>query len=420
MPSHGPTPSPPYSVTPPGSGRPTSTASPRPTTRRPTGARDDPFLAQSNGIALTERDRQEGYDVDLLHAQPRGSITTSVAGAGAATAAGTATGAGAGEKSLHHSRPQSDYRSSNSYGAGYAGAAGVGGLAGLAAGHAAPNGKEALSSSHRESNENDPTGVAAADRPKKKWYLRPLAIGIIIGIIVAVALAIGLGVGLSQSSSSNSNSSSDSASSPAAADDNPTDASGAISSATRSRTRTSGTGTDADSTTTRETGTVVPSSLYSSYIETASPSPADASATISLNGATNRASTGNLPIPVDSATTIGGQVVSSLPDTSTPIASPSTTGARRMARQRRHIEQETWEWARDWELDQVRLLREGGRAWAKEGSEAFGQLQEPRITAPPMASASGRNPKLTQAVDAPVQQRPPARPGTSTDHSSRK
>ena len=81
---------------------------PRPLPSPPPSGQPDPFLAQSLDIPLTARDRQEGYDVDLLDARPRGVSATSTNGAAASVtaveAAGGSGGAGATEAEKYAAR----------------------------------------------------------------------------------------------------------------------------------------------------------------------------------------------------------------------------------------------------------------------------------------------------------------------------
>ncbi|KAK4046444.1 hypothetical protein OIO90_006566 [Microbotryomycetes sp. JL221] len=276
----------------------------------------DPFLQQSQDIRLTERDRQEGYDVDLLNAKPRTGGTkqrqhvpaTAAAAAAAAgttgTAAGVPTAAGTSSAYPHGlgSRPYDGTTTSNPESNG-----------------TTANEKGALFQD------------GSQKRYQKPWYMRKLAILAIVLLIAAAALAIGLGVGLSErrhdkKDKSDSVSDSNSTSSGQASRDDE-------SSATESRNAT------ATLNTSRTRGTVIPSSLYSQYTDTASdsvsadwtsgletavptmmsPSPTmSPSPAFSTDGLSNtfegttRATTGNLPIPADSATTVGTIVYSSI------------------------------------------------------------------------------------------------------------
>ncbi|EMS20496.1 uncharacterized protein RHTO_03415 [Rhodotorula toruloides NP11] len=293
-------------------------ASPQPTHRPQTPLENDqdPFLAQVARIPLTEEDRQEGYDVELLNARPRGRYSSDLAPAAGASDADhdSLLGAGAlGEK----------------YGAG-AGGGGLGGSgaplpprAGLGSGsHGAlvPGGGGGYGSPGKEFGLDSNGGYSGTTaqsgaRERKPWFLRPLPLVALVGFIVACALAIGLGVGLSLKHSNTTASTSRSSG-------NSTVSGSGSRSGSRTSTRTR----------TMTTGTVVPSSLYSSY--TSLHPQTDDSTTASLGwtstvgatatetttlpsaltsvpspaSGTTLATSGNLPIPAASATTISGSI----------------------------------------------------------------------------------------------------------------
>jgi hypothetical protein len=102
------------------------------------------------------------------------------------------------------------------------------------------------------------TGGVGADegRRTRNWFLRPLALSIIIGVVLAIALAIGLGVGLSEAHRRHRHE-----------DDakegmtTTTTGSGGGGTRTKNATMINSEGTTA--------GTVVPNSLYSAYTSTA-------------------------------------------------------------------------------------------------------------------------------------------------------
>ncbi|GAA5931006.1 uncharacterized protein JCM15063_002519 [Sporobolomyces koalae] len=293
---------------------------------------EDPFLAQTAAIPLTERDRQEGYDVELLNARPRGAYSDSdresVKGQGALAGGGlAATSAGAAALAGGPTAPPIA-------GIGTLPGGGGAGLGGVEGGNL--YGKSEYGPGGGVGNSRD-SGTTARTGKRRPWFLRPLPLGILIGFIVAVALAIGLGVGLSER---NRNAVSD------AANASRGTSYGGSRSRTGSRTRTS----------TATTGTVVPSSLYSSYTsdhpqseETTRSSTVDASSTDSALDATRTttipspasgttlASTGNLPIPAESATTISGSItVSRLsPSDNTDIVSATITARAKNRKQRR-------------------------------------------------------------------------------------
>ncbi|GAA5866092.1 hypothetical protein JCM3774_000024 [Rhodotorula dairenensis] len=329
-----------------------------------TASERDPFLAQTAGIPLTEQDRQEGYDVELLNARPRGRYSSDLAanagldtdddslrsgrekyvgggvapvashhgpplapGLAAPLAAGAGTGAGSAAAAAAAlgapggialgpigSGPQYAYGGIDSapvaYNKEYLGAGGGGAGGGGTAGSASGGGD---------------SGTTAVSGRRKPWFLRPLPLLLVIGVIIGVALAVGLGVGLSQHHSGKSNNLAASASS---GDRNST-------SSRTSRSRSIG-----------STGTVVPSSLYSAYTSEHPQSTTEAvsivveSAITTTNGTittatfvtsvpapangTTLATTGNRPVPAASSTMINGTVLSALTS-----AFAAETGRRR-------------------------------------------------------------------------------------------
>ncbi|POY72848.1 hypothetical protein BMF94_4103 [Rhodotorula taiwanensis] len=327
----------------------------------------DPFLAQTAGIPLTEQDRQEGYDVELLNARPRGRYSADLdsigAGAGAGGAAvpaagldtdddslngrekyaGTGTGlaqvsshpglapptaalgaAGAGGIALgpiggaHHAYGGIDgpLGGAGLYNKEFAGANGLGNGSGGGSG-----------GTGRFSSGGANSGTTAVSGRRKPWFLRPLPLLLVAGVVIGIALAVGLGVGLSQSGSKSSKDLAASGS-----DRNGT------SSSRSSRSRSIG-----------STGTVVPSSLYSSYtsdhpqssttlvvVQTAVTTNGTAVSTATFvtsvpapaNG-TTLATTGNRPVPAASSTLINGTIfVSALTQTTEFAAATATFRAR--------------------------------------------------------------------------------------------
>ncbi|BGP11097.1 hypothetical protein OF846_004669 [Rhodotorula toruloides] len=316
-------------------------ASPQPTHRPQTPLENDqdPFLAQVARIPLTEEDRQEGYDVELLNARPRGRYSSDLAPAAGASdadhdsllgagALGEKYGAGAGGGGLGGSGAPLPPRAGLAPGLGGAGA--LGAAAGLGAGlgpvgsgsHGAlvPGGGGGYGSPGKEFGLDSNGGYSGTTaqsgaRERKPWFLRPLPLVALVGFIVACALAIGLGVGLSLKHSNTTASTSRSSG-------NSTVSGSGSRSGSRTSTRTR----------TMTTGTVVPSSLYSSY--TSLHPQTDDSTTASLGwtstvgatatetttlpsvltsvpspaSGTTLATSGNLPIPAASATTISGSI----------------------------------------------------------------------------------------------------------------
>lgn len=284
----------------------------------PPAALHDPFLAQihSRNIPITERDRQEGYDVDLVHAQPRGPahpapgsgplealerhsignvpIAAGAAGAGTGTRAGTGAGAAYGEYSDDEGK-----RESTTAGASYGGITSTDPFLLEGAGGAGEHGAE-----------------TTKKQRSKQWILRPLPLAVIVAFLCALALALGLGIGLTQRSSVNR-------------------AAAAASTVTSMRHTTA---------TPAASGTVVPSSAYATTttrarassvtastalangpiatalsssvssivtsLATSSPTSSTSKALASPITSTVYASTGDLPIPADSETTRDGTVYS--------------------------------------------------------------------------------------------------------------
>lgn len=116
-------------------------------------AENDPFLAQSSSISLTARDRQEGYDVDLLNSAPRVS--------GRSTAPPIPSTLG--EKSYGTTPTNVPVRERD---------------------HLITAGDERAHSDNFLAPH------------KKPWYLRPLALIVVACIVLIVALGLGLGFGL--------------------------------------------------------------------------------------------------------------------------------------------------------------------------------------------------------------------------------
>ncbi|GAA5869532.1 hypothetical protein JCM1840_004450 [Sporobolomyces johnsonii] len=291
-------------------------------------AEQDPFLAQTAGIPLTERDRQEGYDVELLNARPRGAYSDtdndSLGARGEKYAGGAAGGpVGVGAAT----------RGATPVGLAGAGGAAAGGAGGFGEGYGAA--KEYADDGAAAQSRT--SGTTARTGRRRPWFLRPLPLGILAAFLIAVALAIGLGVGLSERNRGTSNQ-----------DD--VSASGALSTSTDSRSRTSSTRTR--TTNTMTTGTVVPSSLYSSYTSDHPQTTDTAAATITTDSrtltesststlpsslttvpspasGTTLATTGNLPIPAESATTISGSITVSRISSASAIAVRAKKRARR-------------------------------------------------------------------------------------------
>ncbi|GEM12570.1 hypothetical protein Rt10032_c22g6587 [Rhodotorula toruloides] len=274
-------------------------------THPPLGNDQDPFLAQVARIPLTEEERQEGYDVELLNARPRGRYSSDL---GAATAG---AGAGAGASDASH-----DSLLGGALGGAAGPGAGLGPVGSGSHGALVPGGAGGYGSAGKEfgldSNGGYSGTSAQSGRERKPWFLRPLPLMALVGFIVACALAIGLGVGLSVKHSNGASSSS--------GNSTVSDPGSRSGSRTSTRTRT------------MTTGTVVPSSLYSSY--TSLHPQTDDSTTASLDrtstagaavtqtttlpssltsvpspaSGTTLATSGNRPVPAASATTISGSI----------------------------------------------------------------------------------------------------------------
>ncbi|GAA5863366.1 hypothetical protein JCM8547_006960 [Rhodosporidiobolus lusitaniae] len=308
----------------------------------------DPFLRQATRLSLTEQDRQEGYDVELLNARPRGGRYSVDEGSDNG-AAGEKYGGGAlapvhssgGPAGLHNGGMGPVAAGMGAGGALLGvGRAGLGGGLGGGAGGAAAGGPGDAALSAKEYGSAHPAGSGTTARSgrRKPWFLRPLPLGILAGTLIAIALAVGLGVGLSTRHSSSDKSS-----------NSTTTASGLRSISTRTRT---GTATD--------TGTVIPSSLYSSIVSehpelTATSSEATETSTSSgddtpestsdlssittvpsPSSTTALATTSNVPIPAASYTVVDGTTYSALTTASggTTAASLATVTARARVRRR--------------------------------------------------------------------------------------
>lgn len=267
----------------------------------------DPFLQQSQDIRLTERDRQEGYDVDLLNSKPRTGGTKRSTAAGAGLAGGVA---GVGAEAAYNNSSQSGLGGGRTYD-----------------GATVSNPESTATNAEKHGLFTSSEG----NRPyqRKPWYMRKLTILVIVLLIAAAALAIGLGVGLSEKKhdtkkDGRDNSTNDNANASGSS-------SASVENSGRSESRNA---TATYNTSSRTRGTVIPSSLYSQYTdtmsdftspvsssdapETESPSPTSMPAPALPTDLSNtfegttRASTGNLPIPADSVTTVGSVVYSSI------------------------------------------------------------------------------------------------------------
>lgn len=307
----------------------------------------DPFLAQTAAIPLTERDRQEGYDVELLNARPRG-------GGGTYGSDGGDGDSLTGQRGEKYTTPVSNQVLPPVAAVGLPGI-GLGAVEGGGAGGGPTSygngvggaGKEFSALNAKEGGGGGgSSGTTARTGRRRPWFLRPLPLGILLAFIVAVALAIGLGVGLSERSRHNAQAAARSRSSSLISG-------GGSRSRTRSNTRTSS----------ATTGTVVPSSLYSSYtsehpqsdgddLSSTLSSDVESTETGSLTTATTEessittipspasgttlASTGNLPIPAGSETIISGSItVSRLSGSEATAASLTTITARAKLREKR-------------------------------------------------------------------------------------
>ncbi|GAA6036183.1 hypothetical protein JCM8097_006821 [Rhodosporidiobolus ruineniae] len=306
-------------------------------------AEQDPFLARAAGVSLTDQDRQEGYDLDLVYARPRGGAERGsldddeslhrgekyAAGGGAAYVAGAPPGA---PGALGQPLPAPG-------GVGLpAGASGGEGMLGAGLGGLGKTGSGASAAAAAAAQkEYGGSGTTARSGHRKPWFLRPLPLGILVAFIVAVALAVGLGVGLSERHSSNKDN----------VVQNPETSGGGppTSTGSRSRSRTSS----------ATTGTVVPSSLFSSYTSdhpatstdsseatdaaaaaTATETPTEITSVDSSPTATTLATSGNIPVPATAQTTISGVVYSALSTggfSSSALPASITASARMVRRQ---------------------------------------------------------------------------------------
>ncbi|SCV73233.1 BQ2448_7158 [Microbotryum intermedium] len=296
------------------------------------GSGRDPYLAQSRGLPLTERDRQEGYDVELLNARPRGSNShapSSVDGSSPRLAAGGIGGLGSGaaadrkhghglspssslrevtsEKAYlapHTSKGVGEYGHGAAVGAGAGAAAGAGGqLAGSkASGAAAGTGGAGMMMTGTKAEQGG-SGSSLLDGSFSRkrsygrtWYMRPLALVLLIATVIAIALAIGLGVGLSRRRIDDD-------------DNSQYEATGANYTSTRVKTTSKP----------KTTGTVIPSSVYGNYSSSVPKDPSSTNTGRETMYTPNDDSTviesaTNKPIPAEQTTvTVGTTVVTISP-----------------------------------------------------------------------------------------------------------
>ncbi|GAA6006087.1 uncharacterized protein JCM10292_006544 [Rhodotorula paludigena] len=295
----------------------------------PAASSQDPFLAQTAAIPLTEEDRQEGYDVGLLNARPRGRHSNDLGGPlgesdddyqgrekyGSAGLAPVQSHAGLGEAAVPV----------GILGAGVGAGAGLGQVGSAPPGVYGAGGYGASSAAAKEYGADSAggySGATAQDGHRRPWYLRPLTLLILALFLVAVALAVGLGVGLSERDTNNDDARSRNDTFPG----------------NRTSTRSRGTSESVTS------GTVVPST-DTAYWATASTEDAETSSdaltsmpssitAASPATATSLATSGNLPIPANSSTVISGSIT--IPAlSSTPEPSVSTASAVRRVRRTR-------------------------------------------------------------------------------------
>jgi hypothetical protein len=290
----------------------------------------DPFLSQPLPIPLTARDRQEGYDVALLRAQPRGLSHTGRRTSGEGREAGERAGGGA-------------VVAGSTAAAGVVAGSGLGegGTGGKEHGYMGPGaggkegGRSGNDSSAALADETQREGGTTANGGGRPWFLRPLPLVIIFLLFLGLALGLGLGIGLGKKDSEE--------------DKKAAAASSSSSAALASGRATSAVTSGGVSIQTASRGTVIPSSLAFSYTPSqyvppfpsislfpsnsspaptpsASPSqgqgaaPAAAAATANsvprnatqVQPPTTIASTGNLPIPDSAETTIGSLTLRSV------------------------------------------------------------------------------------------------------------
>ena len=332
---------------PPAANNPASQPPRASSTTPPLSREQDPFLAQTAAIPLSERDRQEGYDVELLNARPRGRYSSDLgAGADDDSLGGGREKYGAGLAAVHShpgggaaaaaAAPVPALGALGGAGLGPVGSgAGAGALAagpGVSYGAMHPGGAAAGPPAVKEYGADSSGGhsgaTAHSGKRRRPWYLRPLTLLILALFIIAVALAVGLGVGLSER---DSRSKSDDLS--------------ASSSNSTLRSRLSTTRTRSG---TASTGLVVPSSdtSYWSSLATVTDDPSSSRAEGETGSgistdvpssitsipspvtATTLATTGNLPIPANSSTVISGLTISVLSTTDESTAARATAAAR--------------------------------------------------------------------------------------------
>ncbi|KAI5477123.1 hypothetical protein MNV49_006851 [Pseudohyphozyma bogoriensis] len=273
----------------------------------------DPFLAQTRDIPLTQRDRQEGYDLDLVHSQPRGLAPSSrpppappiYFGHSDDTAPAQIPASTQGYDSLpaeHRTSADSYVTRKKDEAYGIAGAGGASAGAGQL-GSAAEEGGALM-------------GNGAGRARVKPWYLRPRALYTIVALaVIILALAIGLGVGLGKKKKDDSlaavaspygtvipSSYGSLSTTYSAKKSQSTITSSATPTTTTTSTPASATAAAAASAISAS-GSTVEATVTSSYLTSVITYLSTATYIPTANG-TTKASTGNLPIPAGNQTTI--------------------------------------------------------------------------------------------------------------------
>ncbi|GAA5903018.1 hypothetical protein JCM5296_004517 [Sporobolomyces johnsonii] len=159
----------------------------------------DRFLNQAEGLELTQEDRQEGYDPELLNLQPR---NTAAAQADALDRGTSPPPAAVPASSLPYASrarddsPSASKRKSTSTG-------GKGAKDRLGVRH---HSSSAMKDHHRRRRGTTQGASRQTSRKRKTkklaWWQKPATLVIVLVVIIVIALAVGLGVGLSVGKSS--------------------------------------------------------------------------------------------------------------------------------------------------------------------------------------------------------------------------
>ncbi|GAA5869567.1 hypothetical protein JCM1840_004462 [Sporobolomyces johnsonii] len=168
------------------------------------GTRDgDRFLNQAEGLELTQEDRQEGYDPELLNLQPRNTATAQADAFDRGTspppaALGTAVPASSlpYASRARDDSPSASKRKSTSTG-------GKGAKDRLGVRHHSSSATKDHHGRRRGTTQGASKQTSRKRKTKKlAWWQKPATLVIVLVVIIVIALAVGLGVGLSVGKSS--------------------------------------------------------------------------------------------------------------------------------------------------------------------------------------------------------------------------